>query len=58
MLTVSMLVSRLLEIQRTYPNAPISAQGWNDSGDLMDLKLRGDVRIERDAFGQAIIIIR
>ena len=58
MLTTNMLVARLLEIQKTFPNAPIRAQGWNDQGDLMDIELRGDIRLERDAVGNPVVMLR
>ena len=58
MLTANMLVARLLEIQKTFPNAPIRAQGWNDQGDLMDIELRGDIRLERDAVGNPVVMLR
>jgi len=58
MLTTSMLVAMLLEIQKTFPNAPIKAQGWNDQGDLMDIDLRGDIRLERDAVGNPVVLLR
>ena len=58
MITVQMLIARLLEIQKTFPNAPIRAQGWNDQGDLMDIDLRGDVRLERDPVGNPVVMLR
>jgi len=58
MLTTSMLVARLLEIQKVFPNAPIKAQGWSDQGDLMDIDLRGDIRLERDAVGNPVVLLR
>jgi len=53
-----MLVARLLEIQKVFPNAPIKAQGWSDQGDLMDIDLRGDIRLERDAVGNPVVLLR
>ena len=58
MLTTNMLVARLLEIQKTFPNALVRAQGWNDQGDLMDIELRGDIRLERDAVGNPVVMLR
>lgn len=58
MVMVSELIAKLDNIRQTFPNAVVKAQGWNDQGDLMDLDLRGDVRLERDAVGNPVIMVR
>jgi len=52
------LHQQLTEILKTFPDIHIRAEGWNDLGDLMQLPLRGDVRLERDIDGNPIITIR
>lgn len=58
MMTVHALATRLTEIANTYPNVPIKVQGWNELGDLMDIELRGDIRLERDRLGQPVLVLR
>lgn len=52
------LYLQLGELLRTFPTAEVTAEGWNDQGDLMQIPLRGDVRLERDAVGLPTIVIR
>lgn len=52
------LYRQLTEILKTYPTIDIKAEGWNDQGDLMQIPLRGDVRLERDQYGNAVVVIR
>ena len=52
------LYKRLGEILKTYPTIDIRAEGWNDQGDLMQIPLRGDVRLERDHVGAPVVVIR
>ena len=58
MMTVHALATRMTEISNTYPNVPVKVQGWNELGDLMDIELRGDIRIERDRYGQPVLVLR
>jgi hypothetical protein len=57
-MTVSELVQRLTQIGQTFPNAPVHTQGWDDMGNLQDIVLRGDVRLERDSVGNPVIVLR
>lgn len=57
-MNVTELVRALTHIQRTYPDAQVRAEGWNDVGDLMDIRIRGDVRLGRDDVGKLIVILR
>lgn len=57
-MTVEQLVNVLTQAAQKFPGAPVKAQGWNDMGDLMDFDLRGDVRVERDSFGNSVIVLR
>ena len=54
----SHLLQHLTEILKTYPTIDVRAEGWNDEGDLMQLKLRGDVRLERSETGTPVIVLR
>ena len=58
MTTVTQLVQALQQVANTFPNAPVTVQGWDDMGNLQDIKLRGDVRLERDAVGNPTIVLR
>ena len=57
-MNIAQLITALQRIQATYPSARVRVQGWNDSGDLADIELRGDVRLERDAVGNPVVVIR
>jgi hypothetical protein len=57
-MTVSELIQVLENIRKTFPNAPVHAQGWDDMGNLQDFSLRGDVRLERDPVGNPLIVLR
>ena len=57
-MNVTELIKVLTTIERRFPNAPVRVEGWNDSGDLTDIQLRGDVRLGRDAVGNPVIILR
>jgi hypothetical protein len=57
-MNISQLITALQRIQTTFPTAVVRVQGWNDMGDLNDIQLRGDVRLERDAVGNPVVIIR
>ena len=57
-MTVSELAQRLTQIGQTFPNAPVHTQGWDDMGNLQDIVLRGDVRLERDSVGNPVIVLR
>jgi hypothetical protein len=58
MMTVTQLIRQLEHIRQTYPDMPLKAQGWNDSGDLMDFYLKGDLRLERDMVGNPVLVLR
>jgi hypothetical protein len=58
MITVQMLSDRLLEAKQRFPNAPIRVQAWSDQGDLVDIELRGDIRLDRDAYGNPVVTLR
>lgn len=58
MTTVTELTKVLQQISQTFPNAPVSVQGWDDMGNLQDIRLRGDVRLERDSVGNPVIVLR
>jgi len=58
MITVQMLIARLMEIHKNFPTAEVRAEGWNDHGDLMDIRLRGDVRLQRDGEGNPTVVLR
>lgn len=55
---ITKLIAGLQRIGTTFPTAEVRVQGWNDSGDLTDIQLRGDIRLERDAYGNPVVIIR
>lgn len=57
-MTVSELIKALVRISQTFPNAPVHTQGWDDMGNLQDIVLRGDVRLERDNVGNPVIVLR
>ena len=57
-MTISELYRKLESLKNTFPNAPVLVQGWNDMGDLMDIELRGDIRIERNEVGNPVIVMR
>ena len=57
-MTVSELAQKLSQISQTFPNAPVHTQGWDDMGNLQDIVLRGDVRLERDSVGNPVIVLR
>jgi hypothetical protein len=57
-MTVRELAERLTQISQTFPNAPVHTQGWDDMGNLQDIVLRGDVRLERDSVGNPVIVLR
>lgn len=59
MLTVEQL-QRLLQqaTEAGHGHIPVIAQGFNESGDMVDLKLRGDIRLDHDAVGNLFLIIR
>lgn len=57
-MTVTELYNRLDKIRQTFPNAPVRMQGWSDTGDLTDVAVHGDIRLERDAVGNPVIVIR
>ena len=57
-MTVRELAERLTQISGTFPNAPVHTQGWDDMGNLQDIVLRGDVRLERDSVGNPVIVLR
>jgi hypothetical protein len=58
MMTVTQLIHKLEQVRQNYPDMPLKAQGWNDSGDLMDFYLKGDLRLERDAVGNPVLVLR
>jgi len=58
MITVQALIARLLEVHKNFPTAEVRAEGWNDLGDLMDIRLRGDIRLQRDSEGNPLVVIR
>lgn len=58
MMTVTQLIRQLEHVHRTVGDMPLKAQGWNDSGDLMDFYLKGDLRLERDMVGNPVLILR
>lgn len=58
MVTITQLMEKLEQVRYTYPNIPVKAEGWNDSGDLMDITLRGDVRLVRDKYGNPVLVLR
>jgi hypothetical protein len=57
-MTVQELLTALTRISQTLPNARVRVQAWNDSGDLQDIHLRGDVRLERSALGEPEVVLR
>lgn len=57
-MNVTELIKVLTRLQQTYPAAQVRAEGWNDQGDLTAIRIRGDVRLERDAVGVPVIILR
>jgi len=57
-MNISQLITELQRIQTTFPTARVRVQGWNDMGDLNDIHLRGDVRIERDSVGLPVVVLR
>jgi hypothetical protein len=57
-MNVSELMKALQQIQQTFPNAEVRVEAWNDSGDLQNVKLRGDVRLGRDHVGVPEVVIR
>ncbi len=57
-MTVIELARILHQASQTFPTAEVRVQAWNDSGDLQDVRIRGDVRVERDAVGTPVIVIR
>jgi len=57
-MNVTELIRILTNVQNNFPSAAIRVQGWNDQGDLMDFPLRGDARLERDAVGNPVVVLR
>ena len=59
MLTVEGLY-RLMHtaLEAGHGSRPIVAQGFNESGDYVDLPLKGDIRIDQDSVGNLILVIR
>jgi hypothetical protein len=57
-MNVTELIRILTNVQNNFPTAAIRVQGWNDQGDLMDFPLRGDARLERDAVGNPVVVLR
>jgi len=57
-MTVQQLISALQQIGYTFPDAQIGVQGWDDMGNLQDINLRGDVRLERDHVGNPLVVLR
>lgn len=57
-MTASELASVLQQISHTFPTAQVIVQGWDDMGNLQDIKLKGDVRMERDSVGIPVVVIR
>lgn len=57
-MTVAELLNLLKRVHVQYGSTPIVAEGWNDSGDLTQVKLRGDLRLEQDKYGQPLIVLR
>jgi hypothetical protein len=57
-MTVTELAKALQQAANTFPNAQVLVQGWDDMGNLQDIKLRGDVRLERDKVGNPTIVLR
>ena len=57
-MTVQQLIHALQQIGYTFPDANVHVQGWDDMGNLQDIKLRGDIRLERDPVGNPLIVLR
>lgn len=57
-MNVSELARMLHQASQTFPTAEVRVQAWNDSGDLQDVRIKGDVRLERDAVGTPVVVIR
>lgn len=57
-MTVSELARILYQASQSFPTAEVRVQAWDDSGDLQDVRIKGDVRLERDAVGIPVVVIR
>ena len=57
-MTITELMTALSRIQGTFPSAQVHVEGWNDMGDLNNIAIRGDVRVERDHVGNPLVVIR
>ena len=57
-MTVRELIQRLQQVNPALLDAPVRTQGWDDMGNLQDFALRGDLRLERDAVGNPIVVLR
>lgn len=57
-MNVTELARILHQVSQNFPTAPIRVQAWNDSGDLQDIRIKGDVRLERDEVGTPVVVIR
>lgn len=57
-MTVTELLNLLKQVHVKYGGTPIVVEGWNDSGDLTQVKVRGDLRVGMDKYGQPVIVLR
>ena len=57
-MTVAELLNMLKAIRVKHGTTPIVVEGWNDSGDLTQIKVRGDLRVGLDKYGQPVIVLR
>ena len=57
-MTVAQLLTALQRIDARHLNLQVAVEGWNDMGDLTQIELRGDLRLEHDSMGTPRVIIR
>jgi hypothetical protein len=57
-MTVGELMQVLQQAHNTFPTAEVRVQGWSANGDLENIVLRGDVRLERDEVGMPVVVLR
>lgn len=57
-MTITELIELLQRVRQRYPRARIVFEGWNETGDLTRIAPRGDIRLEADRMGQAMVVVR
>lgn len=55
---VSGLTERIKQHGQLYAEAEVVAQGLDEKGDFVELKLRGDFKVTRDPSGRPVVVLR